>query len=74
MPEAFDQSNGCRGGFWGGSQHEIGGGFSGEAGGFGDDGNALAGAIGAIGQVGDGEARGGRIEDRVRWGHAVQEP
>jgi len=45
----------------------------GEAGGGAQDGDALLGAVGATGEVGDGELGGWCADDGARRGHAVHE-
>ena len=76
-PESVEESYGLGGGLGSGAEKDFSGGAGlgifGQGVGFGDDGYALRWAIGAVGQVGDGEARCGRGEDRARRGHAVEE-
>ena len=73
-PEVVEEGGGFRGGAGGGAEEDLAGGGGGEGGGFGGDGDALFRAVGAVGQVGDGETGGGGGEDGVGRGHAVEEP
>lgn len=73
-PEAVEEGGRLRRGAGGGAEEDLPGGGSGEGGGFGGDGDALFGAVGAVGQVSDGETGGGGGEDGAGRGHAVEEP
>ena len=76
-PEAVEEGYRLQGGLGGGAEENFSGcaglGIFGQGVGFGDDGYALRGAIGATGQVGNGVTRCGCGEDGARRGHAVEE-
>src|ERR1035437_770358 len=73
-PKTHDQCHGFRSGPRGGAEQDRRGRAFGQAAGFSYDGNAFVGAVGAGGQISDGEPSGGRGQHGARRGHSIEQP